>query len=131
MQVQGVSEEYLDFATFDAERGRMITPTEISRKRYVVLIGWGIADRLFGPEDPLDKKIKVAGVPFTVVGVSKKKGAAFGQSLDDFVVIPLGVYQKLYRRAAVAVADDQAARRVAGVAGAGRGARRAARRPAA
>ena len=96
VQVQGVSEEYLDFATFDAERGRMITPTEIGRKRYVVLIGWGIADRLFGPEDPLDKRIKVAGVPFTVVGVSKKKGAAFGQSLDDFVVIPLGVYQKMY-----------------------------------
>ena len=96
VQVQGVSEEYLDFATFDAERGRMVTPTEISRKRHVVLIGWGIADRLFGPEDPLDKKIKVNGVPFTVVGVSKKKGAAFGQSLDDFVVIPLGVYQKIY-----------------------------------
>src|SRR5687767_389829 len=96
VQVQGVSEEYLDFATFDAERGRMITPTEISRKRYVTLIGWGIADRLFGPEDPLEKKIKVNGVPFTVVGVSKKKGAAFGQSLDDFVVIPLGVYQKMY-----------------------------------
>jgi hypothetical protein len=74
----------------------MITPTEIGRKRYVTLIGWGVADRLFGPEDPLDKKIKVAGVPFTVVGVSKKKGAAFGQSLDEFVVIPLGVYQKLF-----------------------------------
>ncbi len=96
VQIQGVSEEYLDFATFDAERGRMITPTEINRKRHVSLIGWGIADRLFGPEDPLDKKVKVNGVPFTVVGVSKKKGAAFGQSLDDFVVIPLGVYQKMY-----------------------------------
>ena len=48
------------------------------------------------PSDPLDKKIKVAGVPFTVVGVSKKKGAAFGQSLDDFVVIPLGAYQRLF-----------------------------------
>jgi len=95
-QVQGVSEEYLDFATFDAERGRMITPTEIGRKRYVALVGWGIAERLFGPEDPLGKKIKVAGVPFTIVGISKKKGAAFGQSLDEFVVIPLGVYQKLF-----------------------------------
>jgi putative ABC transport system permease protein len=96
LQVQGVSEEYLDFATFDAERGRMITPTEISRKRLVTLIGWGTADRLFGPEDPLNKRIKIAGVPFTVVGISKKKGAAFGQSLDEFAVIPLGTYQKLF-----------------------------------
>ena len=96
VQVQGVSDEYLDFATFDAERGRMITPTEINRKRPVTLIGWGIADRLFGAEDPIDKKIKVAGISFTVIGVSKKKGAAFGQSLDEFVVIPLGSYQKLF-----------------------------------
>jgi putative ABC transport system permease protein len=96
LQVQGVSEEYLAFATFDAERGRMMTPTEINRKRPVTLIGWGTADRLFGSQDPLDKKIKIAGVPFTVVGVSKKKGAAFGQSLDEFAVIPLGSYMRLF-----------------------------------
>ncbi|HYE87922.1 MAG TPA: ABC transporter permease [Vicinamibacterales bacterium] len=96
MQVQGVSEDYIEFATFDAERGRMMTPMEITRKRPVTLIGWGTADRLFGETDPLDKQIRIAGVPFTVVGVSKKKGAAFGQSLDEFVVIPLGQYQKLF-----------------------------------
>ena len=96
LTVQGVSEDYIDFATFDAERGRMITPTEVTRKRPVALIGWGTADRLFKGADPLEKQIKVAGVPFTVVGVSKKKGASFGQSLDEFVVIPLGQYQKLF-----------------------------------
>jgi putative ABC transport system permease protein len=96
LQVQGVSEDYIDFATFDAELGRMITPTEVSRKRPVTLIGWGTADRLFGGADPLDKQIKIAGVPFTVIGVSKKKGASFGQSLDEFAVIPLGQYQKLF-----------------------------------
>jgi putative ABC transport system permease protein len=96
LQVQGVSEEYLNFATFDAERGRMITPTEINRRRLVTLIGWGTADRLFAGADPLDKTIKIAGMPFTVIGVSKKKGAAFGQSLDEFAVIPLGAYQRLF-----------------------------------
>jgi putative ABC transport system permease protein len=96
LQVQGVSEQYLEFSTFDAERGRMITPTEIKRKRLVTLIGWGTADRLFKGADPLDKVIKIAGVPFTVVGVSKKKGAAFGQSLDEYAVIPLGAYQRLF-----------------------------------
>jgi putative ABC transport system permease protein len=96
LQVQGVSDQYLEFATFDAERGRMITPTEIKRKRLVTLIGWGTADRLFAGADPLDKTIKIAGVPFTVVGVSKKKGSAFGQSMDEFAVIPLGAYQRLF-----------------------------------
>lgn len=96
VQVQGVSEEYIEFTTFDAERGRMITPMEVARKRHVALVGWQVADRLFGAADPIDKTIRVAGVPFLVVGVSKKKGAVFGNSLDEFVVIPLGAYQKLF-----------------------------------
>jgi putative ABC transport system permease protein len=96
IQVQGVTEEYLDFTTFDAERGRMISPVEVRRKRQVALLGWQVADRLFGSADPLDKQIRVAGVNFRVVGVSAKKGSAFGNSLDEFVVIPLGAYQKLF-----------------------------------
>jgi putative ABC transport system permease protein len=96
IRIQGVSEEYLDFATFDAERGRVISPVEIQRKRLVVLLGWEVADRLFGTTDPLDKQIRIAGINFRVVGVSKKKGAAFGQSLDNFAVIPLGAFQKLF-----------------------------------
>jgi putative ABC transport system permease protein len=96
IQVQGVTEEYLDFTTFDAERGRMISPVEVRRKRQVALLGWQVADRLFGSADPLDKQIRIAGVSFRVVGVSTKKGSAFGNSLDEFVVIPLGAYQKLF-----------------------------------
>ena len=94
--VQGVTEDYLEFSTFDAERGRMMSPVEVQRNRPVALVGWQVADRLFGPEDPLDKFIKVAGVPYRIVGVSAKKGAFFGNSLDEFVVIPLGQYQKLF-----------------------------------
>ncbi len=96
LQVQGVTEEYLDFTTFDAERGRMISPVEIRRKRQVALLGWQVADRLFGAADPIDKTIRIAGVNFRVVGVSAKKGSALGNSLDEFVVIPLGAYQKLF-----------------------------------
>ena len=55
-----------------------------------------VADRLFGAVDPLDKTIKIAGVPFRVVGVSDKKGVVFGNSLDEFAVIPLGAYQKMF-----------------------------------
>ncbi len=96
IQVQGVTESYLDFSTFDAERGRMMSPIEVARNRPVALVGWQIADRLFGAENPLDKVIRVAGVPFRIVGVSAKKGAFFGNSQDEFVVIPLGQYQKLF-----------------------------------
>src|SRR5688572_18974571 len=96
IQIQGVTSEYIDFATFDAERGRMMTPAEVARNRPVVLLGWDIADQIFGDINPLDKVIKIEGVHFRVVGVSARKGAVFGASMDGFAVIPLGAHEKLF-----------------------------------
>ena len=94
--VHGVSPEFREFSTFDAEHGRLMNPIEVDRSRPVVLIGWEIADRLFGGVDPLEKDLRVEGVRFRVVGVSKKRGTFLGQSQDNFVVIPLGQFQMLY-----------------------------------
>ena len=94
--IQGVTSEFDRFPTFDAEWGRLMTPTEVTRKRNVALLGWATADRLFGSADPLDRSIKIQGVHFRVVGVSKPKGTMFGQSQDEFVVIPLGAFQRLF-----------------------------------
>src|SRR4051812_10928656 len=96
VQIQGVTEEYLNFSTFDAERGRMMSMVEVSASRPVTIIGWDLADRLFGEVTALDKVIKIAGVDFRVVGVSKKKGSFFGNSQDNFAVVPLGAYMKLF-----------------------------------
>jgi putative ABC transport system permease protein len=96
VRVQGVSREYLFFSTFDAELGRLISQSEIDRNRQVVLLGHQTAERLFGPADPLDKTMSIAGRHFRVVGVSKKKGSIFGESQDEFAVIPLGAFQKIF-----------------------------------
>ena len=91
----------------------MMSPIEVDRNRAVALLGWQTADRLFGAIDPIDKMIKIAGLHFRVVGVSEKKGSFFGQSQDEFVVIPLGAVSEDVRLAAVAAADGQAAQRIA------------------
>ena len=96
IQIQGVTSEYIDFATFDAERGRMMSPIEVERNRPVVLLGPDVADQLFGEVSPLDKIIKIQGVHFRVVGVSSTKGSIFGNSLDQYAVIPIGQLQKLF-----------------------------------
>jgi putative ABC transport system permease protein len=96
VRVQGVSGDYADFSTFDAERGRMISPIEIDRSRPVAILGWQTADTLFGDIDPIDKIVRIRGVHFRVVGVSEKKGAIFGNSMDEFAVIPLGAFRKLF-----------------------------------
>jgi putative ABC transport system permease protein len=96
VRIQGVTGDYQDFSTFDAERGRMISRSEIDRSRPVAILGWEVADQLFGSADPLDKVIRIRGVHFRVIGVSEKKGAIFGNSMDSFAVIPLGAFHKLF-----------------------------------
>jgi putative ABC transport system permease protein len=96
VRIQGVTGDYQAFSTFSAEQGRLISATEIERSRPVALLGWEVADRLFGGADPLDKIVRIRGVHFRVVGVSEKKGAIFGNSMDSFAVIPLGQFRKLF-----------------------------------
>src|SRR5688572_10643629 len=96
IQISGVTSEYGNFSNYNAEQGRMMTPAEVERSRPVAIIGWDVADRLFGQTNPLGKTIRIAGIQFNVVGVSKRRGASFGQSMDGFAVIPLGAYMRLF-----------------------------------
>src|SRR5512138_3080340 len=96
VQVQGVSRDYIYFGTFNAEQGRLISPAEIDANRRVAVLGWDVADKLFGPADPIDKVVKIASLHFRVVGVSEKKGSFFGNSQDNFVIIPLSVFRKMF-----------------------------------
>ena len=96
-RIQGVTEDYVNFSSFDAERGRLMSPTEVQTSRPVAVIGWSTADRLFGPDvDPLDKTIQIEGVHFRIVGVSAKRGTLLGRSQDEFAVIPLGQFQMMF-----------------------------------
>ena len=96
VRIQGVTREYVNFSTFDAERGRMMSPMEVERNRPVTILGWQTADRLFGQADPLEKTVRIEGIHFRVVGVSEKRGSVLGNSQDEFAVIPLGTFQKIY-----------------------------------
>jgi putative ABC transport system permease protein len=97
VRVSGVSAEYLDFSRYNADMaGRMMSSIEVERNRPVAIVGPELAAALFGPLTAIDKIIKVGGTPVRIVGVSKAQGSIFGNSQDNFVVIPLGLHQKIF-----------------------------------
>ena len=96
VQIRGVTKEYLLLATTRIDKGRMISPREFDDGRNVAILGWATADRLFGQLEPVDKTITLAGVHFIVAGVAEKKGAIMGETQDEFAVIPLGAFQRLF-----------------------------------
>ncbi len=95
IQIRGVSEEFQEFAGFEVATGRLPIRLEVQRSRPVVFIGWGVADKLFPGRSAVDQIIQIQGQHFRVVGVATAKGSMFGESQDDFVVMPLGAARKL------------------------------------
>ncbi len=96
VQIRGVSKEYLEFAGYDPEFGRLPSRFEVESSRPVCFLGYGTADRLFKGANPLDRSIQIRGVHFRVIGVNEEKGSLFGNSQDEFIVIPLSAFQKLF-----------------------------------
>src|SRR5207249_10817219 len=57
-----------------AQGGRFINPADVAQKRRVLFLGNELAERIFGKGvDPIGKSVVVDGLPFTVVGVLRKK----------------------------------------------------------
>ena len=95
-RVRGVSTEYEEFSGYAAERGRLPSRLEVDRGQPIALLGWDTADKLFKGRNPVDATIQINGTHFRVVGVSEKKGSVFGNSQDEFVLVPLRAFQRLF-----------------------------------
>ena len=98
MNVQGVGPEYPFLSTYDIARGRQLTPLEIEHGRPVAVIGEDVAEELFPTSDPLGQSIRVRGRHFTIIGIAEPQGTTFGVTQDDFVVISLDTWQKIFDR---------------------------------
>jgi putative ABC transport system permease protein len=56
---------------FEYEAGRFINERDIAESRKVVVIGKAVREQLFGDEDPIGKYVKISGVYFQVVGITR------------------------------------------------------------
>jgi putative ABC transport system permease protein len=94
--VRGVTTNVPQISNFDVEHGRHISEFEELHRRQVVFVGWEIADKLFPNVDPIGKEVKVGGRPFKIVGVAEKKGSFLGNNQDNFVMIPITTFLKVF-----------------------------------
>jgi putative ABC transport system permease protein len=94
--LQGVSPNMGVITNMDAEEGHFISETENMRRMNVVFIGHDIKDKFFPGATAMGKTITLDGLPFEIVGVAKAKGSVFGQSQDNFVMIPIETFFKIW-----------------------------------
>jgi putative ABC transport system permease protein len=94
--LQGASPNISLITNLDAEDGRFVSETENNRRMNVAFIGRDLKDKFFPGGSAVGQSISINGLPFQVVGVSKAKGSVFGQSQDNFVMIPIETYFKIW-----------------------------------
>jgi putative ABC transport system permease protein len=92
----GATSNWAVMTNSQIDSGRFITDVEDRRHLNVVFLGADFKERFFPTVDPIGKSIGIDGMPFEVIGVAKAKGSVFGQSQDNFAVIPAETYFKVY-----------------------------------
>jgi putative ABC transport system permease protein len=95
-QIRGYTALMPEMQNLDIVEGRGFTQADEEHAAHVALIGYDIYENLLKFEDPIDKEIRVDGVPYTIIGLGEKQGKTLGQSQDNWVAVPLTTYQKTY-----------------------------------
>ena len=78
----------------DLVAGRHITETDLRGAAPVCVIGNDIVENLIPGIDPVGREIRWNNTPCEVIGVGKKEGSSLGNSLDNWIILPLTTYNK-------------------------------------
>jgi putative ABC transport system permease protein len=100
LAVIGASEQFAAVGFRSIAFGRFLTQPEVLHRRRVVVLGDSPFQALFAPSgtDPINKKIRIGAIEYTVLGVFEKSASlsGFDTGQDDFVVIPQSTHQVVF-----------------------------------
>jgi len=89
--VQAVATDatYFDIKKFALTAGRAFTQQEVATGARVVVIGSEVASYYYEGLDPVGRELRVAGLPYTIIGVIEEQGSVFGFSMDRLAIAPV------------------------------------------
>ncbi len=91
----GVGVDYLKIRTWEIDAGGFFTERDIRSGNRVCVIGYTLVRELFQTTNPVGEEIRVGSIPFTVIGVLKKKGAGLtGEDQDNVIFMPYTTVKK-------------------------------------
>jgi putative ABC transport system permease protein len=88
VELVAVSDRWFEIKNMDVSEGRLIAPHEYETGTPVIVIGEDVKKRFFPGLNPLGREIRIAGLPYTVIGVAESQGSFMGISLDRFAIVP-------------------------------------------
>ena len=92
--VTGTSPEYFDIRNWPIALGSPFSQADVDGGTKVIVLGQTVVDKIYGPSaNPVGQMVRVGSTPFTIIGVTAKKGqSATGQDYDDAAFIPFTTF---------------------------------------
>ncbi len=94
--VLGTTESFVETGSVFPEAGRFFTAADIRNKSRLTVLGAQLAEELFEKGDPIGKRIRIGDMRYKVIGVLERQGDFFGQSRDNFAIVPIGTFRNVY-----------------------------------
>jgi putative ABC transport system permease protein len=94
--VTGTTAAYGNTSAGTTLAGRFFNDIEERSADNVVVIGFNINKNLFPSQSAIGQSIKIAGIPYRIVGVIEKRGFLFMDFVDNEVFIPLHAFRGAY-----------------------------------
>ena len=93
--VLGTTPEFRETKKFDLLAGRFIDDEDIANRRRVAVVGANVISDLYFGEWPLGERVLIGNVPFTIIGILKRKGLnPDGTSDDGQIIVPVSTAQR-------------------------------------
>jgi putative ABC transport system permease protein len=96
--IMGATANFADVRNLNIAEGRFITPADDEHRSDVAFIGSDLATKFFPNVDPLGKSIRAGTHTYEVIGVAEAIGSAFGQSQDNYMIMPMNSFLKGWHR---------------------------------
>jgi len=94
--IRGETANMAAISTLDIASGRFFSEGEERAAATVAVVGSEVAEKLFGGRQVIGKMLRIAGEDFTIIGVNESIGSLLGQDQDNFAVVPLPSFERLF-----------------------------------
>lgn len=78
------------------EYGRDLRENDIKNSTNVCILGQDVVEKIFPNINPVGQTVRVDGKPLRVIGVLERQPQMFGQSRDNYIVMPITTWQSIY-----------------------------------
>jgi len=92
--MMGATPNFAEVRNLEVAQGRFITQADEEHRTDVVFVGPDLVHKFFPNVDPLGKTVRVQTQTYQIIGVAEPLGSAFGESQDNYMIMPLSTWRK-------------------------------------